>query len=195
MDTTLDAFLCSWPSDPWLVAALVLTGGVYLRGWLRLRRGGGRQWNGGQLVAFLGGLGALFLALASPIEPFAVLFLQAHMIQHLLLMMVVPPLLWLGAPLFPLLRGLPHPIRAYWIAPLFRSQTLRRIRLVPAQQSGHGIVLRCKYIAHIMENRESETLTEIGQTDRRKAEFNAVYEQRGAAHRKARGRIAWSCLI
>jgi cytochrome c oxidase assembly factor CtaG len=127
MDPTLDAFLCSWPADPWLVAVLALTGGVYLRGWLRLRRGKGQRWGTGQLVAFLCGLGVLFLALASPIEPFAALFLQAHMVQHLLLMMAVPPLLWLGAPLFPLLRGLPQPVRAYWIAPLFRSQWLRRL--------------------------------------------------------------------
>src|SRR5262249_18740289 len=54
------------------------------------------------------------------------LLLQVHMVQHLLLMMVAPPLLWLGAPLFPLLRGLPPPIRTYWIAPLFRSRPLRR---------------------------------------------------------------------
>jgi cytochrome c oxidase assembly factor CtaG len=127
MDPTLSAFLSSWPSDPWLVAGLALTGVVYLRGWLRLRRGGSHRWTAGQLAAFLGGLVALFLALASPIEPFSVLFLQAHMVQHLLLMMVVPPLLWLGAPLFPLLRGLPQPIRTYWIAPLFRSQPLRRL--------------------------------------------------------------------
>ena len=42
-------------------------------------------------------------------------------------MMVAPPLLWLGAPLFPLLRGLPRPIRTYWVAPLFRSRRLRRL--------------------------------------------------------------------
>src|SRR5207237_8825563 len=99
---------------------------------LRLRRGvrrnatGGGRYGGGQLAAFLGGLAALFLALASPIEPFAALFLQAHMVQHLLLMMVVAPLIWLGAPLFPLLRGLPQPVRTYWIGPLFRSELLRR---------------------------------------------------------------------
>src|SRR5438045_4659518 len=127
MDPTLDAFLRSWPSDPWLVAGLGLGAGVYLRGWRLLRRGDPVRWGGGQLAAFLGGLGAIFLALASPIEPFAALFLQAHMVQHLLLMMVVPPLLWLGDPLFPLLRGLPQPIRAYWVAPLFRFQPLRRL--------------------------------------------------------------------
>jgi cytochrome c oxidase assembly factor CtaG len=127
MDPMSDAFLGSWPSAPWLVGGLTLTGVVYLRGWLYLHRVDPRRWRGGQPAAFLGGLATLFLALASPIEPFAALFLMAHMVQHLLLMMVVPPLLWLGAPLFPLLRGLPEPVRTYWIAPLFRCRSLRRL--------------------------------------------------------------------
>ena len=38
MSPTLDAALRSWPFDPWLLAALLLTAGVYLRGWLVLRR-------------------------------------------------------------------------------------------------------------------------------------------------------------
>jgi cytochrome c oxidase assembly factor CtaG len=124
VNPTLDAFLRSWPFDPWLSVALLLSGWVYWRGWSALRRRDPSRWHGGQLAAFLGGLAALFLALASPIEPFAGLLLQVHMLQHLLLMMVAPPLLWLGEPLFPLLRGLPKPIRIYWIAPLFRSRTL-----------------------------------------------------------------------
>jgi cytochrome c oxidase assembly factor CtaG len=127
MSPTLDAFLRSWPFAPWLVVALVLTAGVYLRGWRLLLRRDPRRWHPGQLAAFLGGLATLFLALASPIEPFAALFLQVHMLQHLLLMMVAPPLLWLGEPLFPLLRGLPRPVRIYWVAPLFRSPLLRRV--------------------------------------------------------------------
>jgi cytochrome c oxidase assembly factor CtaG len=142
MSPTLDAFLRSWPFNPWFVAALALTAAIYLRGWLALRRrdpphptlsprgGEGRvrgRWHAGQLTAFLGGLAAIFLALASPIEPFSALLLQVHMAQHLLLMMAAPPLLWLGAPLFPLLRGLPKPIRTYWVAPLFRSPALARV--------------------------------------------------------------------
>src|SRR5262245_5044215 len=126
MNPTLDAFLRSWPFDPGLLAALGLAAGVYLRGWSSLRRRDPRRWHAGQLAAFLGGLAAIALALASPIEPFAALLLQVHMLQHLLLMMAAPPLLWLGAPLFPLLRGLPEPVRTYWVAPLFRSPTLRR---------------------------------------------------------------------
>ena len=72
MNPTLDAFLRSWPFEPWLLASLLLTAGVYLRGWLALHRRDPARWPCGQPVAFLGGLAALFLALASPIEPFAV---------------------------------------------------------------------------------------------------------------------------
>jgi cytochrome c oxidase assembly factor CtaG len=124
---TLDAALRSWPFDPWLLAALLLTAGVYLLGWVVLRRRDPRRWHGGHLAAFLGGLAAIYLALASPIEPFADLLLQVHMVQHMLLMMAAPPLLWLGTPLFPLLRGLPRPVRVYWAAPLVAAPPLRRL--------------------------------------------------------------------
>ena len=125
MSPILDAFLRSWPFDPWLLTSLLLTAAIYVRGWMHLRGRGARHWSSGQLAAFLGGLAAIFLALGSPIEPFSALFLQVHMLQHLLLMMVAPPLLWLGTPMFPLLRGIPRPIRVYWIGPFFRSVRLR----------------------------------------------------------------------
>jgi cytochrome c oxidase assembly factor CtaG len=124
MSPTFDAFLRSWPFDPWLFGALVVTAIIYLRGYFILRHRSQRRWQRGQATAFLAGLGAIYLALASPIEPFAGLLLSVHMAQHLLLMMVAPPLLLLGAPLFPLLRGLPGPVRKHWIAPLVRSPAL-----------------------------------------------------------------------
>src|SRR5205823_8560414 len=128
MSATLDAVLRSWPFDPWLLIALVVCAGIYLRGWLVLRRRDARRWHGGHVAAFLGGLAAIYLALASPIEPFAALLLQVHMVQHLLLMMVAPPLLWLGAPLLPVLRGLPRPVRPEWVAPFLRSPALRALQ-------------------------------------------------------------------
>ncbi|HEY5311806.1 MAG TPA: cytochrome c oxidase assembly protein, partial [Pirellulales bacterium] len=63
--------------------------------------------------------------LASPIEPLAALLLQAHMLQHLLLMMVVAPLVWLGDPLVPLVRGVPQPLRRQWVLPLLHWPGLR----------------------------------------------------------------------
>jgi cytochrome c oxidase assembly factor CtaG/ferredoxin len=126
LDRTFEAFLTSWPLDPWIVVPLILTAFVYLRGWLELRARS-RRFNRRHLGTFLAGLVAIFLALASPIEPFVGLLLQVHMVQHLLLMIVAPPLLWLGAPLLPLLRGLPAPMRGHWIAPLFRAPALRAL--------------------------------------------------------------------
>jgi cytochrome c oxidase assembly factor CtaG len=65
------------------------------------------RFGAGRAAAFAAGLGVVLLALCSPIDALGHRLLQAHMVQHLLLMVVAPPLLWLGAPVAPLLAGLP----------------------------------------------------------------------------------------
>ena len=62
---------------------------------------------GWRAVYFLLGLLTLWVALASPLDTFSSFIITAHMLQHMLLMMVAPPLILLGAPLIPLVRGLP----------------------------------------------------------------------------------------
>jgi cytochrome c oxidase assembly factor CtaG len=126
-DAVFSAVFSSWPAQPWLAAMLVLTAAIYWRGWRWLQRRDSARWRPWRLAAFVGGLATIYLALASPIEAFAPLLLQVHMLQHLLLMMVVPPLVWLGMPFLPLLRGLPKDIRHYWIAPILHWQSLRRL--------------------------------------------------------------------
>lgn len=126
MSPTLDAMLRAWRFDPGLLVNLVFVAALYLRGWRRLWRRDPRRWHAGRPWAFIAALGVLYVALASPIDTCVGLLLSVHMTQHMLLMMAVPPLLWLGAPMFPLLRGLPEPIRRVWAAPLLRSPTLRR---------------------------------------------------------------------
>src|SRR5690349_3287370 len=125
MNTTVDAFLRSWPWDPWLLAALVSSGALYARGWRLLHERDAERWHAGRLAAFVGGLAAVYLALASPIETFASLLLQVHMVQHLLLMLVAPPLFWLSWPLLPMIRGLPRDVRRVWVAPILRSRRVR----------------------------------------------------------------------
>ncbi len=65
---------------------------------------------GANSCAFMAGLDLIFVALASPLDAWAARSLLGHMTQHLILMIVAPPLIWLGAPLAPLLRGLPRPL-------------------------------------------------------------------------------------
>ncbi len=93
-----------------ILAAVVLAAAVYFAGW---RRGGaeGRSVAGRRhLASYIAGLTALVLALASPLDPLADRALLPHMAQHLLLVMVAPPLILLARPVPVALWGLPRSI-------------------------------------------------------------------------------------
>jgi len=121
------AVLASWTVDPFLLGLFLITGLVYFRGWLALRRSMPERYGGGRLAAFLCGLAIVWLSIASPLDPLGGLLLQAHMVQHLLLMMVAPPLLLLSWPGPPLLRGLPLQMRSSLAGPLLNSAPLKRL--------------------------------------------------------------------
>ena len=70
-----------------------------------------------QLWYFLGGIVVLFVALQSPIDTYADNAFWVHMIQHLLLILAVPPLLLLGTP-------------AAFIAPLAKRPALLAVMRV-----------------------------------------------------------------
>ncbi len=127
MSSDWQAFWISWRFDPGLSLSLVLAAILYLRGWMRLRNRGARQFTPGQPVAFFGGLVVIALALQSPLEVFSGLLLQVHMLQHLLLMFIAPPLLWLAAPELPLLVGLPRGLRRQVAVPLLRDEGVRML--------------------------------------------------------------------
>ena len=93
MDPVLAALLWSWTFDPWLIVPLSVTAGLYLRGWWLLHCQMPQRFGVWHLGSFQLGLGLLWLALASPLEALAEVLLQAHMAQHMVLMMVVPQLL------------------------------------------------------------------------------------------------------
>jgi len=125
-DPEIAAILQSWTFEPWIVIPALIAGGLYLRGWWQLHRRLPRRFALWRLIAFQAGLFTLFLALASPVHELSELLLQFHMIQHLLLMMVVPPLLLLGAPVLPLLRGLPRPVLRHGLSHIFGSAPLQK---------------------------------------------------------------------
>jgi cytochrome c oxidase assembly factor CtaG len=106
----------AWPVELSVAIPVVITGAVYLRGWGRLRRRLPRRFEVRHAAAFLGGLVTMLLALASPADALTHRWLSAHMVQHLLLMVVVPPMLWMGAPEVPLVVGLPRSIRRMALA-------------------------------------------------------------------------------
>lgn len=126
MDPVAAAILASWSFEPGLVAALLLVTSVYLRGFHVLRAQLPARFPRWRRGAFLAGMVALLLALVSPLDALADLLLQVHMAQHWLLMMVAPPLLLMGAPAIPLLRGLPRGWLRRGLGPFLAWPALQR---------------------------------------------------------------------
>jgi len=123
----------SWSCPVALTFTVVLAGFVYLRGWLHLRSAPVdviASWRAG---SFFLGLFLIWVALGSPLAAFDEELLTVHMIQHLLLMTVAPPLILLGAPLMPLLHGLPVRFVQSVLGPLFRCSLMRRLGCVLSQ--------------------------------------------------------------
>jgi putative membrane protein len=77
-----------------LTLILVFAGAVYLRAWIQSELI--PVWRAG---SFSLGLLATWVAVVSPVASWDSHMLTAHMIQHLLLMTIAPPLIWLGEPL------------------------------------------------------------------------------------------------
>jgi len=80
-----------------------------------------------RVLAWYGGLLALFVALQSPIATYDTTLFSVHMVQHLLLMMVVAPLLVLGAPITLLLRVVSPSARKGVVLPVLHSRAARAI--------------------------------------------------------------------
>jgi cytochrome c oxidase assembly factor CtaG len=103
MEDPANAVFSSWAIPIGPTVAILLSFFLYLRGWIALQFRVPARFPVWRLFSFAGGLGTVFFALASPLDAFGGLLLQVHMIQHLLLIMVAPPLILAGAPYLPIL--------------------------------------------------------------------------------------------
>src|SRR5689334_1838856 len=82
----------------WISVILFLAALAYLRQWLRvawLVPGGVKLW---RVWSFFVGLLLAWIGLGSPVSLLDHDLLTVHMVQHLLLMTLAPPLILLGAP-------------------------------------------------------------------------------------------------
>ena len=126
MPAATQAIFAAWAPPFWLTVVTLAVSAIYVRGWIAIRRTRHNYFTGSRLFFFLSGMAILWLAIASPIDGFADTLLSAHMVQHFLLMSAVPPLVLLGAPVVPLLRGLPRPFLRTCICPLIAWRPLRQ---------------------------------------------------------------------
>ena len=96
----------AWNPNPIPSLLLLVAAYLYITGLGRWDRPS-HPVNIWQRVSFFAGLLTIFLALQSPIDALSQHMLSIHQVQHFLLRMVGPLLVLLGAPLTPMLRGLP----------------------------------------------------------------------------------------
>jgi putative membrane protein len=97
----------AWNLDPVLLAGLVLAAVAYRRDWARHRR----ERETFRARCFTGGLVVVAIALVSPLDALSGALASAHMVQHVLLLLVAAPLLALSAPSSTLVRGSPALVR------------------------------------------------------------------------------------
>ncbi len=115
-----------WSPPIPLAMFLALAVVFYMRGWLHLRKVCPQLITMGQMTAFMGGIISIWLAVASPLAVLDDELLSVHMVQHLLLMAVAPALILLGAPVLPLLHGLPKDFVQGIVGPFLRSVSVRQ---------------------------------------------------------------------
>jgi putative membrane protein len=125
MSQLAEAALAEWRFPWWTCALLVAGVALYLRGFVRVHQQMPLRFPLRRLKFYLAGSATLAIALISPLEALDDRLLITHMLQHLLLLLIAPPLLLLGAPQIPLVRAIPPAIAKRTIGVIAKSRTCR----------------------------------------------------------------------
>ena len=119
----LHTALFDWQDGPFpllVLAACIAAGIWYLRAdWALATRG--RRWQSQRTVSFFSGLITVDLALQSPVATLTNSYFEAHVVQHLLLMIIAPALLAMGAPMTLILQTSSRRTKTVWLR-IFHSQ-------------------------------------------------------------------------
>jgi putative copper resistance protein D len=127
---TVARLLTGTAVQPVAAALILAAAGLYLAGLWRLWRRGDR-WSGWRAASWLvGGLGSIAVATMSGLAAYDETLFSAHMAQHMVLSMVAPVFLALGAPVTLALRTLPAGPRRLLLAGL-HSRLARLLTFPP----------------------------------------------------------------
>src|SRR5580704_11610011 len=118
----LAAVLTQWRFAPIVTGCAVIAVGLYCWGVIRVaRRHPARPWPAWRTSVFIAGIAVIVLATQSGIGAYDDVLFYDHMVQHLMLLMVAPPLLIAGQPLTLLLHASRNPLHT-WAKRFLRSR-------------------------------------------------------------------------
>jgi putative membrane protein len=114
----------TWHLEPLVVLGVVAAAIAYRRGVGMLRRSGHGPtvWRS---ACFYAGLLVILAGLVSPLDALGTTLFSAHMVQHLMLILVAAPLLVIGSPVVPMVLALPRRVRAI-------TRSIERARVIDA---------------------------------------------------------------
>ena len=92
-------WVTAWQPDWIAIAVLAAVAALYLAGVAAVRRRHRQPWSRRRTASFLAGLVVCVTATSGPIATYDMALFSAHMLGHLALVMVAPPLLVLGRPM------------------------------------------------------------------------------------------------
>jgi cytochrome c oxidase assembly factor CtaG len=122
--------LTEWTWEWSMALGLITAAALYIAGLVVLHRRGDR-WPVPRTLSFLlGGLGTIAIATMSALGTYDTVLFSVHMVQHMILMMVAPMFLALGAPITLALRTLRSRPRALLLAVL-HSRVARVLTFAP----------------------------------------------------------------
>ncbi len=114
----------AWNWNPLPTLLLLVFAYLYLNGLSNWERPS-HPINRWQKASFFTGLFLIFISLQSPLDNLSEHMLSFHQLQHFLLRMMAPLLVLLGAPLTPVLRGLPPWVLQRIVRPTVRHSLAR----------------------------------------------------------------------
>ncbi|MDT0486613.1 cytochrome c oxidase assembly protein [Streptomyces doebereineriae] len=95
-----------WSADPFFLVACLLALGLYTWGVVRLRRRGD-AWSVGRTISYVAGVLSIGLMMCTGLNDYGMVMFSVHMVQHMVISMLSPILILLGAPVTLALRALP----------------------------------------------------------------------------------------
>jgi len=124
---TTHTALTQWEFAPVVTAFVAVAAVLYLYGVWRVRREHPvRPWSMWRTALFFAGLGVIIIATQSSVGAYDDVLFFMHMWQHLLLLMVAPPLLLSGQPVTLLLHASHNPLHS-WVKRIVRSGPISAI--------------------------------------------------------------------
>ena len=129
-ELSASTFFSEWQLAPLPLVLTVWAAGLYLVGVATLRRRGD-HWPVGRTLSFVVlGMGSFYVATSSGLAAYDTVLLSVHMVQHMVLAMLVPLALALGAPVTLALRTLPATPRR-WLLRLLHSRVAKVLSFPP----------------------------------------------------------------